>query len=42
MEFLKILDSIVVSDDCFLVSMNIESLYTHVPFEGGLRATEYF
>uniref|UniRef100_A0A8C6WYX0 Reverse transcriptase domain-containing protein n=1 Tax=Neogobius melanostomus TaxID=47308 RepID=A0A8C6WYX0_9GOBI len=42
MEFLKMLKTIVVPESCLLVTMDIESLYTHVPFEGGLRASEFF
>lgn len=42
MEFLKILRNIVLPEKSFLVTRDIESLYTNVPFEGGLRATEFF
>nr|XP_055053666.1 uncharacterized protein LOC129438772 isoform X1 [Misgurnus anguillicaudatus] len=43
MDFLKLLKSIELTDEpCLLVTMDIESLYTNVPFEGGLRASEFF
>ena len=42
MEFLKMLNAVTVSEDSFLVTMDIESLYTNVPFEEGLQATEFF
>lgn len=32
----------ISEDECFLVTMDIESLYTNVPSEGGLQAAEYF
>uniref|UniRef100_A0A673AUF8 Reverse transcriptase domain-containing protein n=1 Tax=Sphaeramia orbicularis TaxID=375764 RepID=A0A673AUF8_9TELE len=42
MEFIKMIQTLVVPNECFLVTMDIESLYTNVPFEGGLQATEFF
>jgi len=43
MEFINKIQSIQLSDEhCFLVTMDIESLYTSVPFEGGLKAFEFF
>lgn len=43
MEFLKMIQTIEIQEEqCYLVTMDIESLYTNVPFEGGLKATEFF
>lgn len=39
---MDLLHTIEIPDECLLVTMDIESLYTNVPFEGGLRATEFF
>lgn len=43
MEFIKMIKTIQLKDDhCFFVTRDIESLYTNVPFEGGLQAAEFF
>lgn len=43
MDFLKVIKSIEkVAETDLLVTMDIESLYTNVPFEEGLRATQIF
>ncbi|KAL2092169.1 hypothetical protein ACEWY4_011967 [Coilia grayii] len=39
---IKMLQTIEISNDVFLVTMDIESLYTNVPFIGGLQAAEHF
>lgn len=42
-QFIKMIQTIQLNNDhCFLVTMDIESLYTNVPFEGGLQAAEFF
>ncbi|KAL7393196.1 hypothetical protein ABVT39_007680 [Epinephelus coioides] len=43
MDLLQTVQSIQMSNEQqYLVTMDIESLYTNVPFEGGLRAAEFF
>lgn len=43
MDFIEMIKSVGrVEESHLLVTMDIESLYTNVPFEGGLRATEFF
>lgn len=43
MDFIKLILSVQLSEQlCFLVTMDIESLYTNVPFQGGLLASEFF
>lgn len=43
MDFIEVIKSIDQIEDSFiLVTMDIESLYTNVPFEGGIYATKVF
>lgn len=42
MDVLRQLDNTILEQDMFLVSVDVESLYTCINHEDGIRATEFF
>ena len=42
-DFIQVLQTIeTVADESLLVTLDVESLYTNIPHQGGLEAIEYF
>ncbi len=39
---LKVLSDMRVPDNCFLVTLDVESLYTNIAHDDGLKALQYF